>query len=242
MTSTELGPVSLVELRDRCDELASEVSAFGPRSVPRDLRRRHIVACAHVLFIERGYELASMTDVAAMAGITKPVIYDQFSSKEELFAVCMADSDAELAARIARALEAEPDPGRHLFAGGHAYFEYVQERRAAWTRLLRMGGSPVREWEIRMRERQARGLGSRLVRDYQRAGVKVSPRRAAAAAQMATGAAEALAAWWTTQPDISLLEISEMYATCVGPGIHLLLTQGPQPPAKPVSHSAPTSS
>lgn len=222
MALPELGADALSELRSRSEALAEEVAAYGPRSVPRDLRRRHIVACAHTLFIERGYDDTSMVDVATMAGITKPVIYDQFTSKEDLFGACMADSDEELAARTTAAVRAETDPRRRIWAAGYAYFEYVQERRLAWSKLLRTGAGPVREWEIRMRERQARDLALRLTREVR--GTDVEPRRIEALSQMVTGAAEALAAWWTAQPDITLDEISTIYADAMGPCVDMALS------------------
>jgi AcrR family transcriptional regulator len=206
---------ALAAMRVRCEDLAEQVASYGPRSVPRDLRRQHILACAHVLFIERSYDETSMVDVARMAGITKPVVYDQFESKEELFAACMADSDEELAARTTAAVRAETDPERRLYAAGYAYFEYVQERRLAWAKLLRTGAGPVREWEIRIRERQARDLAVRLGRERRR--LDDDPRTVDALAQMMTGAAEALAAWWTTQDDITLEQIATLYADAMAP-------------------------
>jgi AcrR family transcriptional regulator len=223
VASPKLGVDALGEMRSRAEVLATEVAAYGPRSVPRDLRRKHILACAHLLFIERGYDDTSMVDVASMAGITKPVIYDQFTSKEELFGACMADSDEELAARTTAAVRAEPDPRKRIYAAGYAYFEYVQERRLAWSKLLRAGAGPVREWEIRMRERQARDLATRLTRDA-RGRARGSQRQIEALSQMVTGAAEALAAWWTTQADITLEEIAAMYADAMAPCVEMALS------------------
>lgn len=225
MARSEAPPSPLPELRARCDALAVEVAGYGPRSVPRELRRRHLLACAHVQFIEHGYDDTSMTGVAGMAAVTKPVLYEHFGSKEALFDACMADTDAELAARTAAAVRAEPDPRNHVYAAGRAYFEYVQERRPAWDRLLRAGGSPVREWELRMRDRQAADTARRLTREAEAAGTTVDEHRVEAVAHMAAGAAEALAAWWTRQPDVTLEEIAQLYADAVGPA--LLVALGP---------------
>jgi AcrR family transcriptional regulator len=223
VAGTQRGVDALAAMRQRCDDLAREVASHGPRSVPRELRRQHILACAHVLFIERSYDETSMVDVARMAGITKPVVYDQFASKEDLFAACMADSDEELAARTTAAVRTETDPRRRLYAAGYAYFEYVQERRLAWAKLLRTGAGPVREWEIRIRERQARDLAVRLSRE-RRVGGDDDQRTIDALAQMLTGAAEALAAWWTTQEDVTLEQIATMYADAMAPCTEVVLS------------------
>jgi AcrR family transcriptional regulator len=44
---------------------------------------------AHALFAERGYAAVTMDDVAAAAGITKPLLYNYFGNKERLYLACM---------------------------------------------------------------------------------------------------------------------------------------------------------
>ncbi|MDE2508625.1 MAG: helix-turn-helix transcriptional regulator, partial [Planctomycetota bacterium] len=59
----------------------------GPRfrSLSRDERRDRIVWAAKRVFLELGLDAASMDDVAARAGTTKPTVYAHFKSKDELF-------------------------------------------------------------------------------------------------------------------------------------------------------------
>ena len=56
------------------------------RSLSRDERRDRIVWAAKWVFLEKGLDAASMDDVAAAAGATKPTVYAHFKSKDELFA------------------------------------------------------------------------------------------------------------------------------------------------------------
>lgn len=56
------------------------------RSLPRDERRSSIVRAAKRVILENGLAAASMDDVAARAGTTKPTVYAHFASKDELFA------------------------------------------------------------------------------------------------------------------------------------------------------------
>ena len=56
------------------------------RSLARDERRDRIVWAAKRVFLEKGLDQASMEDVAARAGTTKPTVYAHFKSKDELFA------------------------------------------------------------------------------------------------------------------------------------------------------------
>lgn len=55
--------------------------------MPREQRRAQLLDLATRLFSERGYQATSMDDIATAAGVTKPVLYQHFSSKEELFGV-----------------------------------------------------------------------------------------------------------------------------------------------------------
>src|SRR5690348_14244025 len=48
-------------------------------------RRGRILAAATRVFARKGYDGASMSDIAEAAGVTKPVLYDHFASKDALF-------------------------------------------------------------------------------------------------------------------------------------------------------------
>jgi AcrR family transcriptional regulator len=60
------------------------------RSLSRDMRRERIVWAAKSVFMDKGLDEASMEDVAAAAGTTKPTVYAHFNSKDELFAAVLA--------------------------------------------------------------------------------------------------------------------------------------------------------
>src|SRR2546428_13985678 len=62
--------------------------APGRPRVPRAQRERAMLRAAADVFGERGYHGASMDEIAARAGITKPMLYSYFDSKEGLFAAC----------------------------------------------------------------------------------------------------------------------------------------------------------
>lgn len=55
------------------------------RRLPRAERRAQLLSVATSKFGERGYHPTSMDDIAEAAGVTKPVLYQHFSSKEDLY-------------------------------------------------------------------------------------------------------------------------------------------------------------
>src|SRR5437016_2404433 len=99
------------------NSLAEEVAAYPRGRVPREVRRRQVIALSTELFAERGYDGASMDELARRAGVSKPVVYDLVGSKEELFRDLMSVEAEDLARRISEAVEREPVHEERLRAG-----------------------------------------------------------------------------------------------------------------------------
>ena len=78
--------------------------------VPRALRERQLVELGEELFAERGFAKASMDELARRAGVTKPVVYELFGSKEGLFTACLEGLALRLATEIADAAESGDQP------------------------------------------------------------------------------------------------------------------------------------
>src|ERR687894_1257586 len=91
------------------------VGDFAHGRVPREVRERQILRLAEDLFTERGFAGASMDELAARAGVSKPVIYDIVGSKKALYERCFERAGDELADAILRAAETHPaDPAAML--------------------------------------------------------------------------------------------------------------------------------
>src|SRR5689334_17478797 len=86
------------------NSLESDVAAYPRGRVPREVRRRHVIALATELFVERSYDGTSMDELARRAGVSKPVVYDLVGSKEELFRDVMTVEAEELSRRISSAV------------------------------------------------------------------------------------------------------------------------------------------
>lgn len=99
----EVGDQLAASLRAASREIADASTELGRRAGDQrrrakvDATRASLMAAARKLFAERGFEGASVGDIAAEAGYTKGALYSQFGSKEELFAEItrqLADQDA----------------------------------------------------------------------------------------------------------------------------------------------------
>src|SRR2546430_8833816 len=72
-------------------------------------RRPLVLDAAFELFLEHGYDGTSMDAVARAAGVTKPVVYDCFPSKEDLFTALPQREETRVLEQIAAALPRSAD-------------------------------------------------------------------------------------------------------------------------------------
>jgi AcrR family transcriptional regulator len=193
-----------------------------PARLPRVEREQQMLAVAHVLFAERGYAAVTMEDVAAAAGITKPLLYNYFGNKERLYLACMEPAGEALIATVVRAVSASSDAGEALEAGLRSFFAFIAEDRAAWRVLfdetLPRGGEVARQvanYRERITQLVADALLAQLPqRQRARASTEV---RAISIAVL--GAAEALGRWWLRSEETSAEEAAEMLIDTLGPGL-----------------------
>lgn len=110
----------------------------GTKGVPRADREEQILAVAIDEFAEHGYAGASMVTIATAAGISKPLIYQYFGSKDGLYLACLRDVAEGLLDRLATARNEEIDSDESVVSRvrtlGHI-FEALEPHRHAW-RLL----------------------------------------------------------------------------------------------------------
>ena len=193
---------------------AQQVQDFKHGRVPRPVRERQLLELAEALFAERGYAGASMDELARRAGVTKPVVYELFGSKDGLFGACVDRSIERLAAEISAAVHAEGEPAARLRAGGLAFIRFAAGNRVAWD-LMSMGGS-FEEKARAVRSSQAeliRELMAEMARD------DVDQRELEVAAHAVNAAYEGVAHWMWAHPDVPIEQIADWIADLLIPGL-----------------------
>src|SRR5947199_6504487 len=111
-----------------------------PTRLPAARRRRQLLDVALGVFAARGFHSTSMEDIAAAAGVTKPVLYQHFRSKRSLYLELLDDVGSQLLDAIVKATAEAGGPRHQVQAGFAAYFRAVAGHGAAF-RLLFGGGS-----------------------------------------------------------------------------------------------------
>ena len=97
----------------------------APR-LPRSARRQQLLAAAQVEFVAQGYHAAAMDDIAVRAGVSKPVLYQHFPSKLELYLALLDSTAEQLVDRVRDALAATTDNRLRVEHAINAYFEFVE--------------------------------------------------------------------------------------------------------------------
>jgi AcrR family transcriptional regulator len=98
-----------------------------PRSnrLPRHERRRQLLDAALEIFVSRGYHAAAMDEIAERAGVSKPVLYQHFPGKLELYLALLDESVDGLVDTVRSALRSTPENKQRVGATFGAYFEFV---------------------------------------------------------------------------------------------------------------------
>ena len=101
-----------------------------------------MIEAASRLFAKRGFDGCSMEDIAKASGITKPMLYAYFDSKEGLFAVCAERAGEQLGEEM-RAVGERGDltPDRQLWEGLQRLFAFVDENHDSWLLLYPEGAA-----------------------------------------------------------------------------------------------------
>lgn len=175
-------------------------------------RRKLIRRGAMQAFAERGYEGASIGEIARAAGITPAVIYDHFSSKAELQIELLERQTAELLGFVGEALQNAPEGlEERMRVGVDAFFRFVEEHSFAWRMLFRDPPTdPGVAAAYRRLDRQATvGITAfiEMSAGEALAGENVPPQAAEMFAELLKNAQNGLASWWYEHPEVPREEI-----------------------------------
>jgi AcrR family transcriptional regulator len=107
------------------------MSPAGTKGVPREEREQQILDVATKEFADRGYANASMADIASGAGVSKPLIYSYFGSRDGLHEACVRRAGDRLVAAVAEAQSVTGVGGRAL-ATLSAIFHVLDGRTEIW--------------------------------------------------------------------------------------------------------------
>jgi len=104
--------------------------------LPRDERRAQLLVAALEVFTAAGYHSAAMDEIADRAGVSKPVLYQHFPSKLDLYLAVLDTHIDSLVFAIQRAIQSTPDNAKRVQATIGAYFDFIEAEGEAFRLLF----------------------------------------------------------------------------------------------------------
>ena len=165
-----------------------------PVRLPRSARRKQLLAAAQQVFVAQGYHAAAMDDIAERAGVSKPVLYQHFPGKLELYLALLDTHCDAMVDKIRAAMAATTDNKERVRGAVQAYFDFVDHEGEAFRLVFEsdLRNDPA----VRQRvERVERGCIAAIT-DTIMGDTGVSRARAELLASGLVGAAETAARFW----------------------------------------------
>ncbi len=152
---------------------------------------------AERLFGERGFHSVSMSEIAAASGVTKPMLYGHFSSKQDLYEQCIERARSRMFEEIEAAIAAAGSPLERLELFVGTYFDILWRWRRHWGVLY---GEASPSAVAAMRERNAQAISAALADVVPEARIELL-------ANALVGAGEQAGRWWLSGAEISRDEL-----------------------------------
>lgn len=162
--------------------------------LPRPARRRQLLGAAREIFVAQGYHSAAMDEIAERAGVSKPVLYQHFPSKLELYLALLDESAAELINAVSSALASTSDNGERVPATFRAFFDYVSGAGGAFRLVFEsdLGNEP----EVRVRLDKTMFECAGMISEFIRADAGVSDDEADLLGMALVGMAQVSSRFW----------------------------------------------
>jgi AcrR family transcriptional regulator len=155
-----------------------------------------LLEAAQVVFVAQGYHAAAMDDIAERAGVSKPVLYQHFPGKLELYLALLDTNCESIVADVRSAMSASTDNKQRVIGAISAYFDFIDHASEAYRLVFEsdLRNDPAVRERV---ERVERGCVEAITETIM-ADTGVSRARAELLAAGLCGAAEIAARSWLT--------------------------------------------
>lgn len=187
----------------------SSAALVGTKGVPRPEREQQIIAAAVDEFASRGYAGASMVVIAGRAGISKPLIYQYFGSKDGLYLTCLHTVAGALLDRLQEAELSVDDSVASRIHALQAVFEALEPQRSAWQLLYdttKPTAGPIAAAAADYQQRTAALAASGSER-FLRARGDTDALDASALTAVWMGIVDSLVLWWLGHPELTAADM-----------------------------------
>ena len=181
--------------------LASKIGRVSPSParLPRSERRESLLAAAREVFVEEGFHAAAMDDIAARAGVTKPVLYQHFGSKRDLYLAVLDAGAEQFLESVGRALTSTENNRDRVTATINAYLKFLNHDDEAYRLVFQ--SDLVNAPDVRARVQRVNTLSAELVSDVIAEDTGLSRSEALLLANGLMGMAQTAGLRWLSDPE-----------------------------------------
>lgn len=176
-----------------------DVEAARPRGgrLPRRERRAQLLESALEVFVAQGYHAAAMDDIADRAGVSKPVLYQHFPGKLDLYLALLDRSCDQIIANTRAALESTQDNKQRVEATMAVFYDYVSSDSGAFRLVFE--SDLTNEPAVREQVERVTTETAALVAEVIREDTGLSDQQSRLLAVSLVGMAQVSARFWLTE-------------------------------------------
>ncbi|MBU2697026.1 TetR family transcriptional regulator [Pimelobacter sp. 30-1] len=190
-----------------------------PRGVrlPRRERRAQLLAAALEVFVAQGYHAAAMDDIAERAGVSKPVLYQHFPGKLELYLAILDAACDSIIANCREALESTQDNKQRVAAAIDAFYAYVGHDTGAFRLVFEsdLTNEPAVRGHVDRVTTECAAMIASVIKDD--TGLPSSASQLLAVSLV--GMAQVSARFWLTEAESGLADLTRDQATALVAGL-----------------------
>lgn len=186
--------------------------------MPREARRRQLLNAAHQVFVAHGFHGASMDEIAEVAEVSKPVLYQHFPGKRELYIALLDAHMEEFSDLLQRAINSTSDNKLRVGATIRTYYEYIARDSQAFRLIFE--SDLLNDTEIGGRIEAFNAKFARSIADVVAEDTKLPPAQALLVGRAMAGMAQVSARYWVDMADeVSMEEAGDLVSRLAWRGI-----------------------
>ena len=196
------------------------------RRLSAEARRDRITEAAMKVFVEKGYERASFGEIAQAAGITRPVVYDHFRSKRELYRWLLERERDRAIEYVTAHLKTGGSAEARIRCTIEAFFAYAQDHPFAWRILFQesTGDAEIIKAHRRIQSEAHMVGAASLTRvlGMESADERGEQVKIEMLGELWGSALKGLARWWYDRSDVPRTELVEVAMDALSVGLERL--------------------
>lgn len=200
------------KVADAARQVRSNAERPPATRLSKAAREQQLLDTAEELFVTVGYDATSIEDIARAAGVTRPIIYEHFGSREGVLLACVERARAQYERVFADAISGagSSDPAVLVQRGSQVFFSLIEHDPRRWALLFCSTTALSGDLANRLTDQRFAtvGLIVNLLRMY---APQAEEERLHAFAHALSGAAMQLGRWWLRYPDKPLDRVITYY-------------------------------